>query len=46
MAERGPIPMLSLRIERETDVVTARQRARQIAGLLGFDQQDQVRIAT
>jgi signal transduction histidine kinase/CheY-like chemotaxis protein len=40
------IPILSLAIEKERDVVTARQRARQIAELLSFDQQDQVRIAT
>ena len=31
---------------REHDLVTARQRARQIARLLGFDNQDQARIAT
>jgi signal transduction histidine kinase/CheY-like chemotaxis protein len=31
---------------REQDVVTARQRARQIAALVGFDTQDQSRIAT
>ncbi len=31
---------------REHDVVVARQRARQIAELLGFDRQDQTRIAT
>ncbi len=30
----------------EHDVVLTRQRARQIAGLLGFDAQDQTRIAT
>src|SRR5262249_27595090 len=30
----------------EQDVVLARQRARQLAGLLGFDNQDQTRIAT
>lgn len=30
----------------ENDVVLARQRARQIASLLGFDNHDQVRIAT
>jgi signal transduction histidine kinase/CheY-like chemotaxis protein len=35
-----------LPLVREEDVVTARQRARQIAGLLGFDNQDQARIAT
>jgi len=31
---------------REVDVVTARQKARQIAGVLGFDNRDQARIAT
>lgn len=35
-----------MRIVRETDVVSVRQRARQIADLLGFDGQDQTRIAT
>ena len=38
-------PLLSLEIRAEHDVVLARQRARQVAGLLGFDQQDQTRIA-
>src|SRR2546421_13106017 len=38
--------ILSVAIKYEHDVVTARQRARQIAGLLGFDSQDQTRIAT
>ena len=33
-------------IQYEHDVVLARQRAREIAGLLGFDNQDQTRIAT
>jgi signal transduction histidine kinase/ActR/RegA family two-component response regulator len=33
-------------IKYEHDVVAARRRARQIAGLLGFDSQDQSRIAT
>jgi signal transduction histidine kinase/CheY-like chemotaxis protein len=41
-----PSPVLSLAIRREADVVTARQRARQIAQLLGFDVQDQTRMAT
>ncbi len=40
------IPILSVAIEREMDVVTARRRARQIAETLGFVRQDQVRIAT
>src|SRR5947209_2997494 len=35
---------ISLRNER--DVVQARQRAREIAALLGFDNQDQIRLAT
>jgi signal transduction histidine kinase/DNA-binding response OmpR family regulator len=38
--------ILSLGIRYEQDVVLARQRARQIAALLGFDAQDQTRIAT
>jgi signal transduction histidine kinase/DNA-binding response OmpR family regulator len=33
-------------VDMEQDVVAARQRARQIAGMLGFDGQDQTRIAT
>src|SRR5947209_16754929 len=36
--------IISLRNER--DVVQARQRAREIAALLGFDNQDQIRLAT
>src|SRR5215475_10159906 len=39
-------PVLTVTIKYEHDVVVARQRARQIAGLLGFDSQDQSRIAT
>jgi signal transduction histidine kinase/CheY-like chemotaxis protein len=38
--------LLSVRITRDEDVVAARQRARQIADALGFDGQDQTRIAT
>src|SRR4029078_12996559 len=38
--------LLSLRITNERDVVLARQRARQVAALVGFDVQDQTRIAT
>jgi len=38
--------LLTVAIKYEQDVVVARQRARQIAGLLGFDGQDQTRIAT
>ncbi|MEP6687697.1 MAG: ATP-binding protein [Gemmatimonadales bacterium] len=39
-------PILTTEIRSEQDVVLARQRARQIAGLLGIDAQDQTRIAT
>ena len=39
-------PILTVVIEHEADVVAARQRARRIAALLGFDAQDQTRIAT
>jgi signal transduction histidine kinase/CheY-like chemotaxis protein len=40
------LPILTVSIHSEDDVVTARQRARQIARLLSFDQQDQTRVAT
>src|SRR5262245_3412669 len=38
--------LLTVAIQYEQDVVIARQRARHIAALLGFDGQDQTRIAT
>jgi signal transduction histidine kinase/DNA-binding response OmpR family regulator len=38
--------ILTVAIRSEHDTVTARQRARQIARLLGFDAQDQTRIST
>jgi signal transduction histidine kinase/CheY-like chemotaxis protein len=41
-----PWPVVSTTIETEGDVVNVRQRARRIADLLGFDRQDQTRIAT
>lgn len=40
------VPLLTMALSYEQDVVATRQRARQIATLLGFDGQDQVRIAT
>lgn len=40
------IPIVTVNIRYEHDTVAARQRARQIARLLGFDAQDQTRIAT
>ena len=39
-------PILTTEIRNEHDIVLARRRARQIAGLLGFDAQEQTRIAT
>jgi signal transduction histidine kinase/CheY-like chemotaxis protein len=41
-----PTPLLELVLRHEQDVVTARQRAGQIAALLGFEQSEQTRIAT
>src|SRR5262245_55677925 len=38
--------LLSVAIRYERDVVLARQRARQVAALVGFDVQDQTRMAT
>ena len=38
--------LLRLDLTQDRDIVTARQRARQVSALLGFDAQDQVRIAT
>jgi signal transduction histidine kinase len=40
------IPLLKLRLRTDLDVVVARQRTRQIAGHLGLDHGDQVRLAT
>ncbi|MGE5048651.1 MAG: ATP-binding protein, partial [Deltaproteobacteria bacterium] len=40
------LPLSSLAITSERDVVAARQRARQLASLLGFAPQDQARLAT
>jgi anti-sigma regulatory factor (Ser/Thr protein kinase) len=37
---------MNLELRTEADIVLARQRARQIAALLGFAQLDQARIAT
>jgi signal transduction histidine kinase len=38
--------ILNISLAAEPDVVLVRQRARQVSALLGFSQQDQVRIAT
>jgi signal transduction histidine kinase/CheY-like chemotaxis protein len=40
------IPLSSISLHFEYDLVAARRRARQIADVLGFDEQDQTRIAT
>lgn len=40
------VPLVTLALHLERDVVLARQRSRLIAELLGFDAQDQTRIAT
>mgnify|MGYP000625098754 CR=1 FL=1 len=40
------INIITVKIKYEQDVVLARQRARTIAGLLGFDNNDQTRIST
>jgi signal transduction histidine kinase/CheY-like chemotaxis protein len=38
--------ILNIALRTERDVVQARQRARELAALLGFDNQDQIRLAT
>lgn len=40
------LAILTVNVRRERDTVDARQRARQIARVLGFDAQDQTRIST
>jgi signal transduction histidine kinase/CheY-like chemotaxis protein len=44
--DRLPLRLFDIAVHHEQDVVTARQRAAQLAGLLGFDQSEQTRIAT
>jgi len=41
-----PIRLLTVALNVQSDVVGARQRARQVASLLGFDAREQTRIAT
>ncbi len=41
-----PVSILSMKLAGEQDIVNARQRAREMASLLGFAGLDQVRIAT
>lgn len=40
------VTLLTIALRNDHDVVLTRQRARDISGLLGFDNQDQIRIAT
>ena len=40
------LPILEILLRTEQDVVQARQRAREVAAGLGFDNQDQIRLAT
>ena len=42
----SPPPLLTLRLSHDQDVVTARQRAAELAAQLGFDLSDQTRIGT
>ena len=43
---RPSLPLLKIQIRFETDIVTARQKTRRLSALLGFNNQDQARIAT
>jgi len=45
-ADKQHAAILSINIQQEQDLVTARQRARQLSSLLGFGSLDQTRIAT
>ena len=44
--DKGAHRLLTVSIADESGIIAARQRARQLAQLLGFEHQDQVRIAT
>src|SRR5271169_193744 len=46
MIETSTFSILTLRLRHERHVVYARQRARDIAALLGFEHQEQIRLAT
>lgn len=43
---KGEAPLLTVELRHEADVVLARQRVRDVAEVLGFSNQDQVRLAT
>lgn len=40
------VPLIAVRLDEERDLVPARQRARQVAALVGLEAQDQTRVAT
>src|SRR5580698_3921446 len=44
--DRSATSLFSLNIEKESDIVSARQAARQLASRSGFNLQDQARLAT
>src|SRR5271155_2595046 len=46
MIDTRAFSILTLRLRNERHVVHARQRARDIAALLGFEHQEQIRLAT
>jgi signal transduction histidine kinase/CheY-like chemotaxis protein len=46
MKDSQRLSIFTLRLRHERNVVHARQRARDIAALLGFDHQEQIRLAT
>lgn len=46
MTETLTFPLLAIPLRHERHVVQARQRARDIAALLGFEHQEQIRLAT
>ena len=46
MENRYEFPLLTIPLRHDRHVVHARQRARDIAAELGFEHQDQIRLAT
>ena len=46
MVMNEALPIFTVRLRQERHVVQARQRAREIAALLGFEHQEQIRLAT
>src|SRR5580704_12783914 len=46
MENRYKFPLLTIPLRHDRHVVHARQRARDIAAALGFEHQDQIRLAT